>query len=259
MKVIELYNKLCEIIPSSLSCDWDRDGLEACPEPCREIKRVLVALDITGYVIDKAIKEKFDVIIAHHPLFFGGLSSINSLNADGKRAVLLAKNDIAVMTFHTRLDAVSGGVNDVLASRLGLSDVEAVDSGSDTIMRLGNLEGEMSPEEFARLVKSTLSDGGQEASIVLSSADRKVKKVAVLGGSGGDYIALAAQKGADTFVTGDMKYHQELSALDFNINLISAGHFFTEYPVCEFLRDLTEKLCPDVQVEICFSNKIEVV
>ena len=73
MKVIELYNKLCEIIPTSLSCPWDRDGLESCPEPEREVKRVLVALDTTNEVIEKAIEARADVIVSHHPLFFGGL------------------------------------------------------------------------------------------------------------------------------------------------------------------------------------------
>ena len=74
MKVIELYNKLCEIIPPSLSCSWDRDGLESCPEPDREVKRVIVSLDTTNEVIDKAIAEGVDVIVSHHPLFFGGLA-----------------------------------------------------------------------------------------------------------------------------------------------------------------------------------------
>ena len=55
MTVIELYNKLSEIIPASLSCPWDRDGLESCPEPQREMKKVIISLDVTNEVIDKAI------------------------------------------------------------------------------------------------------------------------------------------------------------------------------------------------------------
>ena len=91
---------------------------------------------------------------------------------------------------------------------------------------------------------------------MLFRSGRKVKRVALIGGSGGDEIALAAQNGADTYVTGDMKYHQLLSAADFNVNLITAGHFFTEYPVCFFLRETVRSLCPETEVETVFSNRI---
>ena len=89
MTVIELYNKLCEIIPTSLSCPWDKDGLESCPEPDKDVKKVLISLDVTGEIIEKAATEGADVIISHHPLFFGGLGNMNALTFDGDRNVLV--------------------------------------------------------------------------------------------------------------------------------------------------------------------------
>ncbi len=256
MKVVELYNKLCEIIPQSLSCPWDRDGLESCPEPEREVKKVLIALDTTNEVIDEAIEWGADVIISHHPLFFGGLGNINALTFDGARAVRLAKHDIAAMSFHTRLDALSGGVNDILAELLGLTNIETV--GDDGIMRIGELPREISIEDYCMLVKGALSEGEREkeAHVTLCPARKTAKRVAVLGGSGGDDIALAAQMGADTYVTGELKYHQKLAAADFNINLIEAGHFFTEYPVCTALAEMVGEICPDAEIKTVFSNKI---
>ncbi len=256
MKVIELYNKLCEIIPPSLSCSWDRDGLESCPEPDREVKRVLVSLDTTNEVIDKAIAEGVDVIVSHHPLFFGGLGNINALTFDGARAVKLAKHSIATMSFHTRLDALEGGVNDILASLIGLENVEVV--GEEQIVRVGTLKEETDAERFAKTVKNLLSNGSGsgEAHVALCPAGRRVKRVAVLGGSGGDDIKVAAQAGADTYVTGELKYHERLSAKDFGVNLICAGHFFTEYPVCAFLEKAVRELLPDATVETVFSNEI---
>ena len=109
MTVIELYNKLCEIIPTTLSCPWDKDGLESCPEPNKEVKKVLITLDITNAVIDRAVEGDFDVIVSHHPVFFGGLGVMNALTFDGAKAVRLAKNNIAAMSFHTRLDALDNG------------------------------------------------------------------------------------------------------------------------------------------------------
>lgn len=256
MKVIDLYNELSKIIPSSLSCAWDRDGLESCPEPDRQIKSVLIALDTTNEVIDRAIEEGADVIISHHPLFFGGLGNINALTFDGGRAVKLAKTGIATMSFHTRLDALEGGVNDILAEKIGLQGVEIV--GEERIVRIGELEHEMSVEEFGRSVKDKLSsgDGEREAHIAICPADRPVKRVAVLGGSGGDDIKVAAAAGADTYLTGELKYHERLSASDFGVNLVCAGHFFTEYPVCEFLERTVKAICPDACVKVVFSNKI---
>ena len=256
MTVIELYNKLSEIIPASLSCPWDRDGLESCPEPHREVGKVLISLDVTNEVIDKAISEGADVIISHHPLFFGGLGNVNALTFDGARAVKLAKNNIAVMSFHTRLDALSGGVNDILAGILGLENVSIV--GDEGICRIGELADELDLADFAKAIKDKLSsgDGEREASVAICPAGKKVKRVAVLGGSGGDDIKVAAAAGADTFVTGELKYHERLSATDFGVNLICAGHFFTEYPVCAFLEKTVKDICQGVETEVVFSNKI---
>ena len=256
MTVIELYNKLNEIIPTELSCPWDRDGLESCPEPQREVKKLLIALDCTNEVIDKAIEEGADVIISHHPLFFGGLGNINALTFDGARAVKLAKANIATMSFHTRLDALEGGVNDILAQRLGLESVEII--GNENICRIGNLPAEMDVLDFAKEVKGRLSygEGECEATVAVCPGGRKVKRVAVLGGSGGDDIGVAAAHGADTFVTGELKYHERLSATDFGMNLICAGHFFTEYPVCKFLEKTVKELLPEAKAEVMFSNKI---
>ena len=256
MTVIELYNKLCEIIPASLSCPWDRDGLESCPEPEREVKRVLIALDCTSEVIDRAEDAGAEVIISHHPLFFGGLGNINALTFDGARAVRLAKANIATMSFHTRLDALDGGVNDILAEKLGLSAVQVI--GEEGICRIGTLKADMDVMDFAKSVKNALSVGVGEgaAAVAVCPTGKKVKRVALLGGSGGDDIRVAAAHGADTFLTGELKYHERLSADDFGMNLICAGHFFTEYPVCAFLEKTVKELCPDAEVKVLFSNKI---
>jgi len=256
MTVTELYNRLCDIIPPSLSCPWDRDGFESCPEPEREVRRILISLDTTNEVIDRAIDEGVDVIISHHPLFFGGLGNINALTFDGARAVKLAKNGIATMSFHTRLDALEGGVNDILAEKLGLKSIETV--GDERICRVGELARETELFDFAKAVKDALSfgEGERSAAVAVCPGGKKVRKVAVLGGSGGDDIKVAAAAGADTFVTGELKYHERLSATDFGMNLICAGHFFTEFPVCEFLKKTVGEICKDAEIEIVFSNQI---
>lgn len=256
MKVIDLYKRLCQVIPTSLSCEWDKDGLESCPDPNKEVSKVLVALDVTAGVIEKAEKEGFDVIISHHPVFFGGLANINSLTPMGSKAVALARSCIAVMSFHTRLDALENGVNDTLASLIGLKNVEVI--GDDRIARVGDLEEEVSLSDFAAKVKDALSHGdlAREAHVTVSNGGKKVRRVALVGGSGGGEIGLATAAGADTFLTGDLKYHELLSSTEHNINLVCAGHFFTEYPVCDFLTKTVREICPEASVENYFSNII---
>ena len=256
MTVKELYEKLCGVIPTSLSCEWDRDGLECCPEPDREVKKIIISLDVTGEVIESAEREDADVIISHHPIFFGGLNNVNALTVDGAKAVRLVKANIATMSFHTRLDALSGGVNDILASLVGLENVETV--GDEGICRIGELEKETDAISFAKTVKGALSSGDREheAHVVLCSANRLVKRVALVGGSGGSDIKLAAASGADTYLTGELKHHERLMAEDMNMNLLAAGHFFTEYPVCRFIEKTVKEICPEAEIKTVFSNTV---
>ncbi len=254
MTALELYNKLTERVPAELSCSWDGDGFEVCPNPYADVKKVLIALDVTNQVIDCAIDGGFDVIVAHHPLIFRGIDEVSTLVPNGERVVKLIKNNISVMTFHTRLDAVEGGVNDVLAAVLGLQNVEVAE-GTEGIMRVGELECEVDALNFARKVKAAL----EAPAVSLSRAGGKVKRVALVGGSGGEDIKAAAASGADTFVTGELKYHDLICAEDFGVNLIVAGHFYTEYPVCSKLKDMICEIDPLVECELYFSDRVEVL
>ena len=256
MTVKELYENLCGIIPPSLSCEWDRDGLECCPEPGKEVKKIIIALDVTGEVIDTAVSEGADVIISYHPIFFGGLKNVSALTYDGAKAVRLIRENIATMSFHTRLDALSGGVNDILAAEIGLKNVEVV--GDEGICRIGELDDATNAKAFAKTVKSALSsgDGVREAHVVLCSAGREVKRIALVGGSGGSDMKLAAAMGADTYLTGELKHHERLEAAALNMNLLAAGHFFTENPVCSFIERTVSKICPEAEIKTVFSNTV---
>ncbi len=252
MKVTEFYEKMCADLPKEMSCPWDKDGFEVCPGSSSEVKRVLVALDVTGDVIDKAIDEDFDVIMSHHPIFWNGIGRLSDDDFDGARAIKLIKNDISVMSFHTRLDAQAGGVNDILASLLGLRNVTVMEKEDERIMRVGELDREMTPDEFCKLVKEKLCVGA----VALSPCGKNVKRVAVLGGGGGGDIGLAVASGADTYLTGELKHSQLMSAAELGINLVMAWHYDTEFPACRRLCELAERNCPDAYVEVFDCNKV---
>lgn len=253
MTVSELYEYLNGRIPSSLSCDWDNDGLMCCPEPEREVRRVLVCLDATAPMIDRAISEGFDVVLTHHPLVFHKLPAIDPRDHVARRLVRLVRAGVAVMSFHTRLDALSGGVNDVLAARLGL--LNAVPYGTEGIGRIGVLPKPMSLASFAELVKCVLG----APCVVAADAGGPVSRVAVLGGNGSDDVPETEESGADTYLSGEIAAHYLTDAPERGMNLVAAGHFYTENPVCEVLAEMVRDALPTVEAVIADSNPIRVL
>ncbi len=253
MTVRELYQLLNKKFPTSLSCDWDNDGLMCCPDGAREVRRVLLTLDVTADAIERAIATKCDLILSHHPLIFKGVKSLDGETPVSAKAIDLIRHGISVMSFHTRLDAAEDGVNDVLAALLGLSDVTPF--GEEAIGRIGLLPQETTAEDFARKVKEVL------CAPVVQLADAKipVRRVAVLGGSGGDDVDAAKAAGADTYVSGELKYHQMTDAPEEKINLITAGHFHTEFPVCQMLKTLLVEIDPSIETEIYDNYKIKTI
>ena len=250
MTVRELYAFLEEKIPRELSCDWDNDGLMCCGDDSRPVRRALVALDITAAVVDRAVKEGYDLILSHHPLIFRPLKALNRRDTVASKVITLLQNGVCAMSFHTRLDAVTGGVNDVLAKKLGLCDVTPFGENGETIGRIGTLPTPMAAEAFAKLVKQAT---GAEY-VLLSDAGLPVSRVALLGGGGAGDLPAARAAGADTYLTGELKHDQLTDAPEKGMNLIMGGHFYTENPVCEHLADLIKKADPTVEVTVMNSN-----
>ena len=137
---------------------------------------------------------------------------------------------------------ISGGVNDALASALSLADVSPFGEGAET-GRIGTYSRRCTLDEFALHVKSAL--GAPTVSFV---GEGQVCRVAVLGGSGGDFLSLAQKAGADTFVTGELGYNSHIDAKEKGINVIAAGHFYTERPVLDVYEKIVAECCPDIAV-----------
>ena len=250
MTVKELYTFLNEKIPPSLSCPWDNDGMMCCPDPEATVKRVLVALDITADVVKAAVSGGYDLILSHHPLIFSPLRALNHDDPIAKKVIRLIRGGIAAFSFHTRLDAVKGGVNDLLAERLGLCNVAPFGVDGEEIGRIGELPQETTLSVFAASVKHATG----APFVTLSDAGRPVRRVAVLGGSGSDDVLAAVRAGADTYLSGELKHNWLTEAPERSINLIAAGHFYTENQVCNRLCELVLQADPTVVVDVIDSN-----
>ncbi len=241
MTVSELAHRLNTAIPASLSCEWDHDGLMCCPEPEREVKKLLLVLDITEKAIEFAKENAFDVILSHHPLIFRPVAALEPSKPVSRKLITLIQCGIAALSFHTRFDALFGGVNDVLASLLGLSSIESFGPEGEEMGRIGICEPCTLPD-FAQMVKSTLG-----TPMVLCCGNREVHRVAVLGGGGDDFIEAAIAAGADTYLSGRLGYHSLAEAVERGINLVEAGHFYTEAPSLIALEGIVRSIAPDIE------------
>lgn len=242
----DLYTYLDAAYPASLSCAWDNDGLMLCGDREKEVKRVLCTLDVTEKTIAEAIDLGCDCIVSHHPMIFRKMASVNDGDVSGRRVITLLSNGITVMSFHTRLDAVDGGVNDVLCQTLGLTVTGKFGCDGEEIGRMTVCETETTLPALCTRIKSALGTPCVHA----VSAKRPVSCIAVLGGDGKDDWEAALAAGADTYITGTMSYNTLLDAKAAGLNVIAAGHFYTERPVMDVVAKTITDAFSDVEAVV---------
>ena len=344
MKIKELTSVLEEIAPLHFQENYDNSGL-LVGSSNDEINKALICLDCTEEVIEEAIKENCDIIIAHHPIVFKGIKKLNGNNYVERTIIKAIKNNIAIYAIHTNLDNIAGGVNSKFASKLGLINTKILSPKKEIIKKLsiftplnsasmlreqlwlagagsiGNYEncsfsttgigtfkgnqlsnpstgkkGELHTEEEIKIEVtfplnrqsqvisamynyhpyeevayeiSTLDNYHQnigsgmigELNKAMDTVDffihlkqsmnlktfkhtsihtKKIKKVALCGGSGSFLIKHAKEAGADIFITSDIKYHDFFDAEN-DIILADIGHYESEQYTKELLDEILNK------------------
>jgi len=343
-----IFDFIEEMAPCSQAEGWDNTGLQI-GDPRAEVERIMLALDVNYDVVLEAKSRGAGLIVSHHPLLLKPLKSIRPDQPAGKLIEYIIKNGITVYAAHTNLDIATGGINSILAEKLGLIETSVLEptgqeryiklavfipaghveevhqavseagagwignyshcafqtpgtgtfrplSGTspyigregklerveevrlETIVpvdklssvlkamieahpyeevaydlyplensgpayglgRVGRLAGPVSFREFARNIKEVL---GLPAVRLGGSLENTVKKVAVCGGAGAKLWPAALRAGADTFVTGDVKYHEAQEMIAAGLNFIDAGHYGTETVILPVLQSYLEKRC----------------
>lgn len=242
------------VAPRSMKMDWDNVGLNVGRRD-KEVKKILVALDPFAHVCQEAKDFGADLLVTHHVLIFRP-GFVTDATAQGRNTLFLIENGIAHINAHTNLDLAPGGVNDCLAAALGLESPEVINPmGADDmgrswgLLRSGSVK-EQSLDNFLGHVKEVLGCQG----LRFADAGKKVRKVAVGGGSCCDEMQEAVDAGCDTLVTGDAKYNDFWDAHDLGLNLIDAGHFYTENPVVAYLAAQISAAFPEIAVKISESH-----
>jgi dinuclear metal center YbgI/SA1388 family protein len=335
----------------SLQESYDNAGL-ITGDAGWECKGIICSLDATEDVVKEAIEKKCNLIVAHHPIIFGGLKKINGKNYVEKTVIRAIKNDIAIYAIHTNLDNVIGGVSGRMAGMIGLQNISVLSPKPDTLKKLFtfvpankteqvrnalfvaggghignysecsfNAEGEgtfkaaegTSPYvgdigkrhtekevrievvlpaylenkivmamkaahpyeevaydvidisnmnlkigsgvigELAQLVEEKSFLGQLKEIFQLqvirhtTFTGRKIKKVAMCGGTGSFLISKALASGADVYITADMKYHEFFDAND-RILIADIGHFESEQFTISLLQEILERKFPTFAV-----------
>ncbi len=239
-KIRDIYDAINEIAPFDTQMSWDKSGFSVGNIE-DETETVVMALDVTDRVIDLAAEKGAKLIITHHPLLFDPIKKL--MNTD--LVYRLAQSGIHTIGAHTNWDSAKQGVNHVLANLINLRNVEplTVENEPAPLARIGDLPHEMTAEEFVATVKVALNAGN----ITYTKNRKTVKKVAVIGGGGGEFFDACAKAGADALLTGDAGYHNYLGAYKAGIMLATAGHYETEYPAIAALRDILAEKFPETE------------
>lgn len=239
MKLLDLIKKIENTFPLKDACDWDFVGWQVkATKQNIEIEQVLIALDVTSDVIDIAIKTKIKLIICHHPFIFA--NNLNDKTVSQVKKSLyqkLIKNEINVYVLHTNFDKHLNGMNWLIAKDLKFSNIKYFDQEKLTVI------GQYSDLTLFEIIKNLKNYFGfDQVKVITNDLKTKINNVLLSSGAGGSVIeAMPNNQNIDLFITGEMKWHQELEARDKNINVIILGHNMEE----KFVDFISEFLLSD--------------
>lgn len=244
MKLSKIINFLEEKFPIFLAEDWDNVGLLVGKRDSK-ITGVLLSLDVTDSVIDKAVEVGTNLIITHHPIIFTPLKKVTNDTLVGQKIIRLIENGISVYSMHTNLDSGKSGLNDFLGEEiLGMKNGKILDPIENNgreygIGRVYKLDESLSIEKLSNLLKEKLNLNSID--VVRPKEEREIKKISLVSGAGASYWRKAKKLGAQVLITGDVKYHEAMDAREENFALIDVGHFESEWIFSNLLENLLKK------------------
>ncbi len=246
MKVEEILKGINKYAPEDIACEWDNTGLQI-GSMAAEIKKAVLCVDVTEYVVEEALQNGAEMIISHHPLLFHPLGSIT----DGTRGELIKKiikNDINVYSSHTSFDASPYGINAYCAHKLGIktdSFLEPFGEGYG-IGVCGNLEVSMSAISLAEKVKDVF--GAENVKISSYMKDKTLRRAAFCSGAGSGYINEAKKLGADILITSDCKNSDFIKAYENNTALLCITHFESEKCFIKLMKAILRREAPQLEI-----------
>ncbi len=237
----DIWNLLCEWAPAELAEEWDNVGIQV-GDPGAVVERVVIGLDPSSRILQHACKTGASMVITHHPLF---LSPIRSLDRSLPTTALAADflmGGVCLYSAHTNLDSAPGGVTDLLASPFQLQELVPIVPSSlvnnGGLGRIGRLARPMTLGDISDTLSGFL---GNTCLMITGERGKKIYRPALCSGSGSSLWPMVVEKGADLYITAEIKHHIALEAVERGVALIDAGHFHTERPIVHAVKDFLQK------------------
>ena len=236
MKVGDITAALEVFAPLRIQEDWDNSGLLIGGLE-DEVHGVLVGFDCTPELIEEAVAKGCDMVVTHHPLIFKGIRRINAQDPVGAAVMRAVRHGVAVYAAHTTADKVIAGVSGAMARRLELKHVGIMVPEEDGTVGLGCIGDFPEPMTGLEVLKYVKERFGVKVIRSSKPLETPIRRVALLGGSGGGEIALAQSKGAQLYITADISYHQFFTKDGFMV--MDIGHFESEVEIVDiFLAEI---------------------
>ena len=244
LNLTNFIQKFEERFHKILAESWDNVGL-IIGHKNKNIEKILVCLDVTENVVNKAIFENVDLIVAHHPLIFSGQKTILGDNFLGSKILKLIENNISVYGAHTNVDSADGGLNDYVLEKMNFSG-KKLDFDLKPL-RYFELNEYTAIEDVVTRIKENLKI--DNVRLARSYRKNKIKKIAITTGSGDSFITEVMNNDVDLFITGDLKHHIALDTIESGMYLLDIDHYGSE----KLVSDLFEKVIKEID------NNIEVI
>lgn len=250
MTIHELLSALEAWAPARLAADYDNVGL-LLGDADAQVTGILCSLDVTPDVLTEAEGRGCNVVVSHHPAWFGRRSTLTPSGFAGRVLYQAARRGLHLVGLHTNLDHVPWGVNRGLGERLGLTDLrvlaptpgeaEGIGAGA-----LGTLPEPLLPADFLAHLARQLGCATIRHTETTHTA---IRQVAICGGSGSFLLDAALQAGADALVTGDITYHKFFDGED-RLMLCDVGHYESEQHVPAMIVSYLQEKFPNFALHL---------
>jgi dinuclear metal center YbgI/SA1388 family protein len=235
--ISDIISCLDDIAPFGMAQSWDNVGL-LIGDRRREVKSVLVGLDPTNRLLTEALDKGADTVITHHPAIFKPFPFVDTAEPSGSFLETALVSKLNVLACHTNFDSAVGGVNDALAELLGLVELSALvpaeANGAEGagLGRIGRYPEAKSGKEFIELLLNILEGASVQVAGVIPE---RIESVALCGGSGSEFAETARQRGADVYISAEIKHNIGCWAEEAGFCVIDGTHYATEKPAVKLL------------------------
>ncbi|MDE6309211.1 MAG: Nif3-like dinuclear metal center hexameric protein [Muribaculaceae bacterium] len=243
----DIIGAIESIAPLSLQESWDNTGLlVGGAKTDRQCTGVMLCVDVTPQIVKQAAECGCNLIISHHPIIFKGLKHISGMGRVEESIVMAIRSDIDIYCCHTSIDkAVSRGVSHRMAQMLGLNDIEVL-SPDDAcpgagLGAIGNTSTPMSAQQLVDNVKHAF---GLPVARCSTPPPEPITRVALCGGSGGEFIPRAVAVGAQAYINSDTRYH-DFSDWGERIFIVDIGHFESEQCTKQIFSEIIREKFPN--------------